>query len=72
MSQANEEICLAIVKRGLRFYGPHPSYEGPAKNWRKFSEPDFQEFAQKNAIGAETIIAVYYKGNDVFNVLLMH
>jgi len=65
----DEKICLEILKRGLRTVDYHPAdFHGPAKKWPKFNEPDFQKFAAKHGIQAETDILIWDYGLDRFGV----
>lgn len=60
-----------MLKRGLCIHHERSSFHGLARNWQKFNELAFQEFAQKHDIDAETVIAVYDEGRNVFGVQIM-
>lgn|GEM_PF-1811203 len=70
VESVDKEICLKFLDRGLmpcysgpkRFPDPKlrkkEFFRGPAKNYDKFHEPEFQEFIGKHGIDPETRIAV--------------
>ena len=72
--QVDKEFCLKVLERGLRpnfDYRP-ADFRGPAKNWSKFDESDFQEFAQEHGINAETTILIWDDGSDKYGVQIAH
>ena len=68
MCPVDKEICLEILRRGLRTHQALPSFRGPAENFEKFNDPNFQRFAKENGISPQTQIKVWEKGADAFGV----
>jgi len=72
----DKDVCLQILDRALRVtynrvpYRPikEAIHNGPAKDWERFKEKDFQDFIKENNIQPEREIVIWEKESDVFIV----
>lgn len=64
----DKKLCLEIIDRAIRVYPNPADFRGQAKNFKKFTNPDFLEFAKKHDIQPETIIEVRETKPDVFSI----
>lgn len=63
------KVCIEFLKAGLvdsKVPKP-PIWQGVAKNWQCFNEPEFKKFAKENGILPDTLIAVRKIGPDSYS-----
>lgn len=69
MAILDKNFLAHVVQSGVQYqYTPPPDWQGLAKNWDHFHDPDFRAFAAQHEISPETVITVRSCGSNAFSV----
>jgi len=71
MDEKDKKFLLQILERGLMPTFDPAYFIGPAEEFQKFDDPNFQEFAKKHEITPKTRIKVWKRDADSFNVTII-
>lgn len=69
MSPVDKEICLKILKRGLRpkawtpFPGDKMVHNGSAGSWKEANDPQYQKLLQEAGLSMDTHVAIWDQGS---------